>query len=79
MTTLEELKTQYEAAEAEHRQAMRRATWLERRLYEAPTEEEYNRLSAELQAQEKTLAELGKACTLARLRYVAADFGGAEA
>lgn len=60
---------EFEAAEKAHRDAFRRAEWLERRLLDAPTEEDYNRLAAELDQQEKELKTLGRELMRARAQW----------
>ena len=48
-----DLKEQCEKAEEIYLRAKRRAGWIERRMYDAPTEELFTMLSAELEKQEK--------------------------
>ncbi len=69
-----ELRAAYELAEKEHRSAFRRAQWLERRLLDAPTEQDYARIKAELDAQEELLKARGRELALARYKYCAEDF-----
>ena len=72
--SIQELKKAFVEAEERHRAAYRRAVWLERRLYDAPTEEDYQRISAELENQEKQLQELGLVVINARLAYTGATW-----
>ena len=53
-----DLKEQCEKAEEIYLRAKRRAGWLERRMYDAPTEELFTMLSAELEKQEKLVNTL---------------------
>lgn len=73
MKTYFESKRDFEQAEKAYSDAFRRAQWLERRLMDAPTEEEYNRIKAELDRQEEQLKNLGLALTKARYEYGAAE------
>ena len=68
------LRADFERAEQEYRAAFRRAVWLERRLYDAPTEADYNTIAADLDAQEKRLHALGLSVCTARAAYAAAEF-----
>ena len=68
----QELRQQFIEAEERHRAAYRRAVWLERRLYDAPTEADYQQISAELETQEKQLRELGLIAMQARIAYMGA-------
>jgi ferric-dicitrate binding protein FerR (iron transport regulator) len=70
---IRQLKAAYETAKKEHRAAFRRATWLERRLYDAPTEADYRAISAELEAQEEKLKLLGASVANLCAAYAAAD------
>lgn len=72
MANTEDIRQAYEEAEQKHRTAYRRAIWLEHRLFSAPTEEEYNAISAELEKQETELRTLAREATLARLCYTRA-------
>ena len=71
--TLQELKRAYIEAEERHRDAYRRAIWLEKRLYEASTEEEFSSRQEELKTCEKMLQELAIIVSHARRIYVAAE------
>ncbi len=74
MKTYFESKRDFEQAERAHRDAFRRAQWLERRLMDAPTEEEYNRIKAELDRQEEELrGPLALALLRARSEWVEAS------
>lgn len=70
--SIKELKQAFIEAEERHRAAYRRAVWLERRLYDAPTEADYSRISAELESQEKQLRDLGLVAMGARFAYAEA-------
>ena len=70
---LNELRAAYEQAEKSCLAAARRAQWLERRLFEAATDEEYAARATELETQEAALKDLGKTLTLARYDYVSAE------
>ena len=60
------LREEWKKAEALHTRAQRRAKWLERRMYDAQTEDEFIYLSSELDEQKKTIDELSKAACYAR-------------
>ena len=66
-----ELRLLYTRAEEAHQSAYRRAQWLERRLINAPTEEQFREIEKELQEQEKELRSLALEATRRRLDYVA--------
>lgn len=72
--TIQEMRQAYIDAETRQRAAYRRAVWLEQRLYEARTEEEYSAISAELEQWEKKLQELSAIAMTARYAYTAASF-----
>lgn len=74
MKTYFEAKQDFEKAEKVHNDAFRRAQWLERRLMAAPTEEDYNRIKAELDRQEEELkGPLALALLRARAEWVEAS------
>lgn len=74
-----ELRTAYARAEREHRAAFRRASWLERRLFAAKDDAEYNDLAAELEQAEERLTELSAALIRARAEYAAAEIMSTKA
>lgn len=71
--TLTELRAEFDAAERAHRAAYRRAQWLEKRLFEATTETEYQEIAAQLDAQETALDPLNVALIRARSAYIGAE------
>jgi len=71
--TLDELRAEFDAAERAHRAAYRRAQWLEKRLFDATTETEYQEIAAQLDAQETALKSLGQELTRARYAYTGAE------
>ena len=73
MKTYFEARKEFEQAEKAHNDAFRRAQWLENRLLNAPTEEEYNRIKAELDRQEEELKELSLALIKARYEWASAS------
>ena len=70
-----DLKEQCEKAEEIYLRAKRRAGWIERRMYDAPTEELFTMLAAELEKQEKLVNTLAAAALSARYKYLASKGG----
>ena len=68
-----ELKQTYIEAEERQRDAYRRAVWMERHLYDAPTMETFEARLEELKRLERILQEAGVAAMKARADYVAAS------
>ena len=73
MNDLQELKRAYLEAEERQRDAYRRAVWMEKHLYDAPTGDAFDTRLASLKEQEKLLEQLGAAAMIARLNYTAAE------
>lgn len=67
----DELRAAFEKAEKEYTAAYRRAQWLERRMMDAQTDDEYNDYARRLEAQEAALKPLGLAVIRARYEYTA--------
>ena len=71
--TLQELKRAYLEADERQRDAYRRAVWLEKHLYDAPTGDAFDTRLASLKVQEKELQRLGTLAMIARANYAAAE------
>ena len=70
---LKELKKAFMDLEEQQRDAYRRAVWMERHLYDAPTGDAFDTRLDALKKQERLLQELGVAVMSARAHYAAAD------
>ena len=73
MKTYFEARRDFEQAEKAFNDAFRRAQWLERRLMDAPTEDEYKRLKTELDRREEELKDLSLALIKARYEWASAS------
>lgn len=73
MSDLQVLKRTYLEAEEQQRDAYRRAVWLEKHLYDAPTGEAFESRLASLKEQESELQRLGTLAMIARANYAAAE------
>lgn len=73
MKTVEELRSNLKIAERNLRFANLRRQWLERRLIEAPNEQEFSSLLAELSALEDKTADLGIDALRARAAWAQAE------
>lgn len=73
MNDLQELKRAYLEAEERQRDAYRRAVWMEKHLYDAPTGDAFDTRLASLKEQEKLLEQLGTAAMIARHNYMSAE------
>ena len=73
MNDLQALKRGYIEAEEKQRDAYRRAVWMERHLYDAPTGDDFSTRLASLKTQEKELQRLGALAMIARANYAAAE------
>lgn len=73
MDTYNELKAAFDEAERIYKSAYRRTQWLENRLMKAADNDEFYRLNAELEAQEKRLKVLSLDLIKARYNLGAAD------
>ena len=72
MEDIRYLKITLESAEKTHTDALRRLQWLERRLMDAQTQEEYDHIKELLDKQEEYTKETGKIEMQARWKYAAA-------
>lgn len=73
MKSIEELRSALETAERNLYHANLRRQWLENRLLEAPDEQNFDSVMAELTAQETKVKELGRAVMQARSAWAGAD------
>lgn len=73
MKTYFEARQDFEKAEKTHNDAFRRLQWLERCLMDTRTEEDYQRIAAEIDRQEEKLKTLNLALLRARAEWVEAE------